>query len=77
MNVKTLIITFMIMIMWGFGLGCFIKNKRIYELEQINNQLRLEYDELKLKYHELDWEVTGCYYTLNRTEEYCHANKGL
>ena len=74
---KKIILILMLGMAFGFGFGSLLKNKRINELEYINNQLRLEYDELKLKYHELDWEVTGCYYTLNRTEEYCHANKGL
>lgn len=72
---KKITLIMVLTMLWGFGLGCLIKNKRIYELEQINNQLKLEYDELKIRYHELDWQVTGCYYTLNRTEEYCYASK--
>lgn len=73
-NKYAIILCFILGILWGFGFGCILKNERIYELEQINNQLKLEYDELKIRYHELDWQVTGCYYTLNRTEEYCYSN---
>lgn len=35
----------------------FIKNKKIYELEYINNQLRLEYEELEARYRELEMGV--------------------
>ena len=73
-NKYAIILCFILGIAWGIGFGCILKNERIYELEQINNQLKLEYDELKIRYHELDWQATSCYYTLDRTEEYCHSN---
>lgn len=72
---KKIALIMVLTMLWGLGLGCFIKNKRIYELEQINNQLRLEYDELKIHCQEIGWEMHSCYYALDRTEEYCYASK--
>lgn len=70
---KKIILVLMLGMAFGFGFGSLLKNKRISELEYINNQLRLEYDELKIQNHELGWEVTSCNHVLIRTEEYCHS----
>lgn len=73
-NKYATILCFILGILWGFGFGCLIKNKKIYELEHINNQLKLEYDELKIHCQEIGWELHSCYYTLDKTEEYCYVN---
>lgn len=73
-NKYAIILCFILGILWGIGLMGIIKNKHIAELEYINNQLRLEYDELKIHCGEIGWELHSCYYTLDRTEEYCYVN---
>ena len=70
----TIILCFILGITWGIGLMGIIKNNRIAELEYINDQLRLEYDELKANCQEIGQELHSCYYTLNETEEYCFEN---
>lgn len=68
------IMCFMLGLLGGIGLMGFIKNSRIAELEYINNQLRLEYDELKVNCGEIGFELHSCYYALDETEEYCFEN---
>ena len=73
-EIYTIILCFVFGMAFGVGLKGFDDNKKIYELEQINNQLKLEYDELKIHCQEIGWELHSCYYTLDRTEEYCYVN---
>lgn len=72
-NKYVIILCFILGILWGFGLMGIMKNNRIAELEYINNQLKLEYDELKLNYQEIGLELHSCY-TLDETEEYYFEN---